>query len=38
MVHDFLEHFTEEQIAEVWFQQDTTTCHTVGVIMHELSL
>jgi hypothetical protein len=28
MIHDFLEHFTEEQIAEVWFQEDSTSRHT----------
>jgi hypothetical protein len=37
MVHDFLEHFTEEQIAEVWFQEDNTTRHTARVVMRELS-
>jgi hypothetical protein len=36
IVHEFLTHFTEEETAEAWFQQDSTTCHTAQAIMLEL--
>jgi hypothetical protein len=38
IVHEFLGHLTEEEIAKAWFQQDCATCHTARATMHEVSL
>jgi hypothetical protein len=37
-VHESLGHFTEDETAEAWFQQDSTTRHRAQVTMRELSL
>jgi hypothetical protein len=38
IVHELLRLLTKEEIAEAWFQQDSTSCHTAWAITHELSL
>jgi hypothetical protein len=37
MVHEVLGHFNEKEIVKAWFQQDSTTCYRVRVIVHGIS-
>jgi hypothetical protein len=34
IVHKFLGHLNEKEIAKEWFQQDYATCHTAQISMH----